>query len=256
MLSFDFWHAHFQDDRSVVGRVVQLNKHPFTILGVAPARFNWTLLFFNPAMFVPIVQHPLLGEHDLRKRGDRWVFETLGYLKPGVSREQATADLNLVGAYLERTYPKDESKMTFKLSRPGLYGDYLGGPVKAFMAGLMLLTGLIFLAACANLGSLFAARAADRSREVALRLALGATRKRILRGLFTEATLISGVGGVIGLAGSVSAAAGSECLEAVSELADSAGGGPGCAALPGCPCAGIVEWVDLWGGAGAAGAAD
>ena len=85
--------------------------------------------------------------------------------------------------------------MTFTLARPGLYGDYLGKPVRAFMAGLMLLTGLILLAACANLGSLFAARAADRSREVALRLALGATRVRILRGLFTEAILISLAGG-------------------------------------------------------------
>jgi predicted permease len=203
VLSYDYWHTRFEDDRTVVGRVVQLNKHPFTILGVAPPEFNGTLLFFNPAMFVPIVEHPSLGEHDLNKRGDRWVFETLGHLKAGVTPVQATADLNSVGAYLEKTYPKEESNMTFKLARPGLYGDYLRRPVKAFMAGLMLLTGLILLAACANLGSLFAARAADRSREVALRLALGATRKRILRGLFTEAMLISLGGGVIGLAGSV-----------------------------------------------------
>lgn len=203
VLSYDFWHTHFQDDRSVVGRVVQLNKHPFTILGVGPSDFNGTLIFFNPAMFVPIVEHPSLGQNDLNKRSDRWMFETLGYLKAGVTPTQATADLNTIGAYLEKTYPKDESKMTFKLSRPGLYGDYLGRPVKAFMAGLMLLTALILLAACANLGSLFSARAADRSREVALRLALGATRKRILRGLLTEATVISLAGGAIGLLGSV-----------------------------------------------------
>ena len=203
VLSFGYWHTRFQDDRAVVGRVVKLNKHPFTILGVAPREFNGTLLFFDPAIFVPISEQPSLGTHDLNKRGDRWVFETLGYLKTGVTLAQATADFNSIGAALERAYPKDESKMTFKLSRPGLYGDYLGGPVKAFMAGLMLLTGLILLAACANLGSLFAARAADRSREVALRLALGATRKRILRGLFTEAILISLVGGGVGLSVSV-----------------------------------------------------
>ncbi len=70
---------------------------------------------------------------------------------------------------------------TFVLARPGLYGNYRGRPVRAFVTGLMLLAGLILLAACANLGSLFAARAADRSREVALRLALGASRSRILR---------------------------------------------------------------------------
>jgi predicted permease len=205
VLSYEYWHTHFQDDRNIVGRVVRLNRHPFTILGIAPQEFNGTLLFFNPAMWVPLVEHPVLGadNHSLDTRGTRWVFETMGILKPGVSLTQATADLNRIGADLERAYPKEESKMTFKLASPTLYGDYLGGPVKAFMSGLMLLTALILLAACANLGSLFAARAADRSREVALRLALGATRRRILRGLFTEAILISLGGGILGLLGSV-----------------------------------------------------
>jgi predicted permease len=203
VLSYEYWHTHFEDDRSVIGRTVQLNRHPFTILGVAPPAFNGTLLFFNPTMWVPLVEHPALGTNDLKTRGDRWVFETMGHLKPGVTPAQAIADLNSVGAYLEKTYPKDESKMTFALARPGLYGDYLGKPVRAFMAGLMLLTALILLAACANLGSLFAARAANRSREVALRLALGATRTRILRGLFTEAILISLAGGCVGILGSV-----------------------------------------------------
>jgi predicted permease len=203
VLSYDYWHTHFQDDRNVVGRVVRLNRHPFTILGVAPPAFNGILLFFNPALFVPLVEHPLLGGDDLTTRGNRWVFDTVGHLKPGVTPAQATADLNSIGQYLEKTWPKDESKMTFKLVRPGLYGDFLGRPVKAFMAGLMLLTTLILLAACANLGSLFAARAADRSREVALRLALGSARSRILRTLFTEAVVISLTGGVIGLIGSV-----------------------------------------------------
>ncbi len=203
VLSYEYWHTHFQDNRSIVGRVVRLNRHPFTITAVAPPDFNGTLLFFNPAMWVPLVEHPVLGADDLKTRGNRWIFDTMGELKPGVTPAQATADLNSIGADLEKTYPKDESKMTFKLARPNLYGDYLGRPVKAFMSGLMLLTSLILLAACANLGSLFAARAADRSREVALRLALGATRRRILRGLFTEAFLISLAGGAVGLLGSV-----------------------------------------------------
>ncbi len=203
VLSYEYWHTHFQDDRNVVGRVVQLNRHPFTILGVTQPRFNGTLLFFNPAMWVPLVEHASFGADDMNARGARWVFETMGYLKLGVTPAEAVADLNSIGAYLEKTYAKDESKMTFTLARPGLYGDYLGKPVRAFMAGLMLLTGLILLAACANLGSLFAARAADRSREVALRLALGATRVRILRGLFTEAILISLAGGLAGILGSV-----------------------------------------------------
>jgi predicted permease len=203
VLSYDYWHTHFHDDRGVIGRVVQLNRHPFTIIGVAPRNFNGMLLFFNAAAFVPLVDHPQLGDNSLTARGERWVFDLIGRLKPGVTPAQAIADLNSIGSDLEKAYPKDESKMTFRLATPGLYGDYLGRPVKAFMAGLMLLTMLILLAACANLGSLFAARAADRSREVALRLALGSTRKRILRGLFTEAVLISLAGGALGLAVSV-----------------------------------------------------
>jgi predicted permease len=205
VLSYDFWHTHFQDDPSVVGRAVRLNKHAFTILGVAPRGFNGTLLFFNPDIFVPIVEHPLLGggADDLTARDSHWVFELMGHLKPGVTTAQAMGDLNSIGAQLKKSYPKAERNMTFVLVRPNLYGDYLGRPVRAFMAGLMLLAGLILLAACANLGSLFAARAADRSREVALRLALGSSRNRILRGLFSEALLISLAGGAAGLGASV-----------------------------------------------------
>jgi predicted permease len=203
VLTYDYWHSHFQGDPSVVGRVVRLNKFPYTIIGVGPPEFHGTLMFFNPDFFVPIVNHAQFDENDLNNRGDRWVFMTLGHLKTGVTPAQAIADLNSVGASLEKAYPKDDPKMSFKLARPGLYGDYIGRPVRTFMTALMLLAGLILLAACANLGSLFAARASDRSREIALRLALGSSRKRILRGLFAEAVLISLAGGAVGLAGSV-----------------------------------------------------
>jgi len=203
VLTYTYWHNHFQDDRGVVGRTVQINKHPFTILGVAQPGFHGTLLFFSPDFFVPIVdREPVDGLTDLNVRGTRWA-QVIGHLKAGVTPAQAIADLNSIGSYLEQTYPKDDGKMKFSLSRPGLYSDFLGGPVRAFVGGLMLLAVLILLAACANLGSLFAARAADRGREVALRLALGASRSRILRTLFTEAVLISLIGGVAGLWGSV-----------------------------------------------------
>src|SRR5271167_2413275 len=204
VLSYAYWHSHFQDDRGVVGRVVRLNKHPVTILGVAPPGFQGTVLFFASDIFVPIVNHEQLsGENILNARGDHWMFELVGHLKPGVTPAQATADLNSVDSYLKRSYPKEEGNEPYTLARPGLHGDYLGRPMRAFLAGLMLLSGLILLAACANLGSLFAARAADRSREVALRLALGSSRNRILRQLFTESVLLSLAGGVAGLMGSI-----------------------------------------------------
>ncbi len=204
VLTYAYWHAHFQDDRSVVGRVVQLNKHPFTILGVAPPEFRGTLVFVFPDFWVPIVnQEQLEGENVLNARGNRGILMVLGHLKAGVTPAQAEADLNSIGSYLEKTYPKDDGQMTFTLARPGLAGDWLGRPLRAFLAGLMLLSGLILLATCANLGSLFAARAADRSREIAMRIALGSSTMRILRQLFTEALLISLIGGAVGLWGSV-----------------------------------------------------
>jgi len=203
VLTHAFWHSRFQDDRGVVGRTVFLNKHPFTILGVAPPGFHGTVSFAFIDFFMPMVNEgQLYGGSELDKRGSNTaVFEIFGHLKPGVTLTQATADVNAVGAYLEKNYPQDFSHKSTPLSRQGLTA--FGGAVTAFVAGLMLLAGLILLAACANLGSLFAARASDRSREVALRLALGSSRKRILRGLLTEALLISLAGGALGVLGSV-----------------------------------------------------
>jgi len=135
-------------------------------------------------------------------RGSHFTW-IIGRLKQGVTPEAATADLNTIAASLAKTYPKEDEGLKFTLARPGLVGDTLGKPARAFMAGLMLLAGLILLAACANLGSLFAARAADRSREIAVRMALGSRRKLILRQLFTEALIISLAGGVCGMAAAV-----------------------------------------------------
>ncbi|MGA2987756.1 MAG: ABC transporter permease [Terriglobia bacterium] len=204
VLAYAYWHSNFQDDRGVVGRVVQLNKHPFTILGVAPPDFQGTLLFYSPDFWYPMVnQEQVQGSDGMNVRRNRGILTVLGHLKAGVTPAQAVFDLNSIGSDLEKSYPKDDGKMTFTLARPGLLGDVLGRPARAFLTGLMLLAGLILLAACCNLGNLFAARAADRSREVALRLALGAGRIRILRQVFTEAVLISLVGGGVGLWGSV-----------------------------------------------------
>ena len=200
VLSYDYWHSHFQADRNVLGRVVQLNEHPFTIIGVAPPGFHGTLAFVSATFFLPAVDRDeIYATSALNDRASRWLLMVIGHLKPGVTVAWAEADLNSVSSYLEKTYPKDERQTSFLLAPPGLIGDFIGGPLKEFFAALMLLSGLILLAACANLGSLFTVRASDRSREIALRLALGSSRKRILRGLFSEAVLISLAGGAAGM---------------------------------------------------------
>jgi predicted permease len=202
VLSYAYWHSRFQGDRGVIGRTVLVDKHPFTIVGVAPPGFGGTLLFLSADFFVPIVNEQQVGGDSITERGNfHAIFEAFGHLRPGVTPAQATADANAVGAWLDKTYPKGFEQRKVVLGRTGLTS--FGGPVRAFVTGLMLLAGLILLAACANLGSLFAARAADRSREMALRLALGSSRSRILRGLVTEAMLIALTGGALGVLGSV-----------------------------------------------------
>ncbi len=203
VLSYAYWHGHFHDDAGVVGRTIQINRRQFTIIGVAPPAFRGTELFFAPAMWIPMVEQPAIGGYNsLTNRGNHSDF-VVGHLKPGVTVAQASADLNAIGAWLSKAYPQDDEGINFTLARPGLIGDMLGGPARAFMAGLMMLAGLILLAACANLGSLFAARAADRAKETALRLALGSRRGRILRQMLTEAVLVSLAGGALGLGGGV-----------------------------------------------------
>jgi len=203
VLTYAYWHSHFQDDRGVVGRAVRVNSHPYTILGVTPPDFRGTFIFFAPNFYVPMVnQDQIGGDSALNNRERRGVIQVLGHLKPGVTPERAVADLDTVGASLAKAYPKENARESFTLGRPSM-PSVIGRPVRAFVAALMLLAGLILLAACANLGSLFAARASDRSREVALRLALGSSRNRILRQLLTEALLISLAGGSAGLLGSI-----------------------------------------------------
>jgi predicted permease len=199
VLSYAYWHGHFHDDVGVVGQVLRINKHPFTIIGVAPPEFRGTELFFAPALWIPMVEQPIVqGYNALQYRGNHSEF-VVGRLKPGLTAAQATADLNALGTWLSRTYPADDESVKFTLARPGLVGDMLGGPARAFMADLTLLAGLILLAACANLGSLFAAWAADHAKETALRLALGSRRGLILRQMLMTALLVSLAGGALGL---------------------------------------------------------
>jgi predicted permease len=202
ILSYNFWKAHFHADPNVAGRVVRINKHPYTVLGVAPQNFNGTEIFLSVDLWVPIVnQEQIEGSSQLNDRGSHGMW-IIGRMKTGILPAQAESDLASIATYLAKTYPKEDSSVQFPLARPGLMGDLLGRPVRAFLAGLALLAALILLAACANLGSLFAARAADRSREIALRLALGSSRRRILRQLLVEALIVSLLGGAAGIAAS------------------------------------------------------
>jgi predicted permease len=198
VLSNDFWRSHFSSDREVVGTKVLINKHPFTIIGIAPSGFHGTDLFLWPDFWMPMVDNPDdEGTNFLTNRGmhNIWI---LGNLKSGISPQQATDNLNSIAHELAREYPASDDDLSARLVKPGLMGDMFGDPTRSFIGGIMALAALVLIAACANLASLFAARTADRSRELAIRLAMGSSRWRVLRQLLAEALLISLLGGALG----------------------------------------------------------
>jgi predicted permease len=194
VLSSDLWRRAFNADPGVVGTTVRLDKDPFTVVGVAPAQFHGTEQFVWPDYWIPIVNW---GEDFLHTRTSASVT-VLGRLKPGVTPQQATEDLNAIAAQMAKEYPETDSGLPLRLVRPGLFADN-GDVIRGFLQGVTGLALLVLVAACANLASLFAARAADRSRELALRVALGASRWRLVRQLMTEAVVVSVLGGAAGL---------------------------------------------------------
>jgi len=199
VLSYASWNSRFHRDPHVVDQKVTINGHPFSVIGVAPPGFQGTELWFSPEMWVPIsMVKAVEGWSWLDDRFTRntWI---LGRLKDGVTPGQATANLNAVAQQLARQYPKSETDLQFELARPGLLGNIMGGPTRAFLWGLNLLAGLVLLAACTNLGSLLAARVTDRYREFGIRIAIGARRFTILRQLLMEAMVLALAGGLLGL---------------------------------------------------------
>ena len=199
VLSYDFWHTRFNGDPNIVGERIDLNQQPFTVIGVAARQFHGTEIFFWPDFWIPMVNAPQIGfsRHYVENRTTHnpWI---LGRLKPGVTPEQATDDLGAISVQLAKQYPTSDDDLTARLVKPGLMGDSWGDPIRSFLAGIMVLASLVLLAACANLGSIFAVRAADRSRELAIRLSIGSSRWNILRGLLTEAVIVSLLGGIAG----------------------------------------------------------
>jgi predicted permease len=196
VLSYDFWRRQFGGNRKVLGRTVKLNQHPFTVIGVAPEGFRGTEVFFWPDYWMPVVNaEQVTGWSDFCCR-DHIAFNVMGRLKPGVTPQQATESLNALAAEMAREDKKDDG-LTLRLREPGPAGDE-NDPTKKGLLGIMLLAALVLLAACANLASIFGARAADRAGELAVRMAIGASRWIVLRQLLAEAVLVSAAGGLAG----------------------------------------------------------
>ncbi len=199
VISYNCWQRRFAGDPNIAGKKVKVNGLDFTILGVMPAAFIGTELIYTPEIWVPVTMvHQIEGNDwiDSRRNGNGFV---IGRLKPGVSMKSAEAAINAITAQLGREYPDADAGISIVLSPPGMAGTYLRGAITGFSAVLMVVAGMVLLIACVNLASLLLARAVDRRKDTAIRLALGAGRGHLIRQLLTESLVLSIAGGTAGI---------------------------------------------------------
>ncbi len=202
VLGHDFWEKDLAADRSIVGRKVKLNGVEFTVIGVAPAPFTGMDTVVRPAFYVPVMMWNRIAAgsdaNQLQARDQR-VFTVKGRLKPGVSMAHAQAELAVIATSLQRAYPDTNRNQSVVLRTEFQARTAQQQENAEFIAMLGVLALGVLLVACANVACLLLSRSGVRSREIAMRLAIGAARPRLIRQLLTESLLIALAGGVLGL---------------------------------------------------------
>jgi putative ABC transport system permease protein len=213
VVSYAFWQANFAGDPNVLGRTISLNRHNFEIIGITPSWFRGLIVDQPFDVAIPIGCEPLLhtDESALGERAWWWLL-MMGRLKPGETPEQAQAQMNSIAPEINRaTVPTDWPgqnreryfKRSFWLESGAAGTSFAGSRYKTALFTLMSVVGLVLLIACVNIANLLLARATSRQREISVRLAIGASRSRVIRQLLTESLLLAFAGAVCGLLSSV-----------------------------------------------------
>ncbi|MGB8475063.1 MAG: ABC transporter permease [Candidatus Acidiferrum sp.] len=199
VLADNYWRQRFGANPKVIGQVIHINGHPFTILGVTPADFHGTIVGVDAQYFVPMLMQPqaLPGE-SLKDRNPTFVH-MLGRLKPGVTIAQAQAEFSTIAANLAKEYP-DQSRDVGVYVTPVWKAHYGVQDFLRSVFGLLMFAAVfVLLIACVNVANLLLARGSAREEELAVRTALGAPRGRLVRQLLMESLLLAVIGGVCGL---------------------------------------------------------